>query len=477
MIPSRRAFLLGSAGACLALPLLESLVPRVARGSEESERRRRLVLVGGAISLGQEVSPGGTPLRGWTPQAPGPLSALPFGAESLAPVRDEVSMLFNGAIPSEGADGVMPAGGRHFNTEAFHFHMSPLLTGHKMTGSIRAAQVVAPSADQVVADALSGLTPFRILTLSTQRAPYVGEKQSIQRFMSFRELAGQVSPVSPSVSPQDVYLELTGAMDSRDPSVRARRLQLLRERRSVLDLVDRRRQQLAARLSGEDRRRVEQHYDHLRDLEGMLSGGLAAVDGTCDEGTLPEQGLSEDFTAVTRQHIELIRMSLACDLTRVATLLLSWWSSEAPLRLLGMSSHSQLHHAVHFGSAEEFEFILEWHAARFADLVKALRETSTPSGTLLDDTALCFIGEGGFGRDPNPTLGVDPNQIPYTSHTTDAMCMLVAGCPDRLRLGEAIALEEGANHPAQVLLAVMEAAGVRRDRLGEMVGAARVALR
>ena len=94
----RRAFLRG-AGAAIALPFLDAMVPALARTGDVSGPARRFSIV---------YVPNGMNMKFWTPQQTGRLSELPQTLAPLAPYRDQllvVSGLHNSAgdaLPGEG---------------------------------------------------------------------------------------------------------------------------------------------------------------------------------------------------------------------------------------------------------------------------------------------------------------------------------------------------------------------------------------
>ena len=87
--------------------------------------------------------------------------------------------------------------------------------------------------------------------------------------------------------------------------------------------------------------------------------------------------------------------------------------------------------------------------------------TPEPGGTMLDNTAMVFLLEGGHGYDPG-----SGNQ--YSSHSTENMACLVAGKVGGLKAGQHV--KAAGMHPAQVLLTAMRAAGYSASALGEVSG-------
>jgi hypothetical protein len=97
----------------------------------------------------------------------------------------------------------------------------------------------------------------------------------------------------------------------------------------------------------------------------------------------------------------------------------------------------------------------------FAYLVDKLRSTPEDAGTVLDNCAIVWLWEGGHGYDS----GADKQN---SSHSTQNMTCAVAG--GGLKRGEHIVAPSNANHPANVLITAMKAAGYTGNSLGEVTG-------
>ena len=158
-------------------------------------------------------------------------------------------------------------------------------------------------------------------------------------------------------------------------------------------------------------------------------------------------------------------MAFVCDLTRVATLMITYWQSfmnVAPLT--GFSSYA---HLVNHGDAPapaalvELEKMCSWHVDQFGYLVEKLANTAEGAGSVLDNCALVFLNEGGHG--PN-------GSTPYSSHSTEAMVALVAGGAGGLTPGQHVVAPAAANHPVNVTISAMQAAGYTGDTHGEISG-------
>ena len=322
----------------------------------------------------------------------------------------------------------------------------------------------------VLDDAVDGLTPYRSLTMRVQAAPYAVSRTE-RMTPSFRCLRDVVIPVEPSTSPRRLFDDLTTMITPGDPSAAAVRDALLAERRSILDGVDRRMSGLLGRLGAVDRARMEQHYDEVRELELRLSGPSIGEHGACVMGARPVdpvvddgRGWSDEVTRASLM-VDLTRLALACDQTRAAAMMISGFRSELAMQpAFAEGGGANLHITHHTGSNEQLLPAMRWHYQVFADLVTALRDAPDGSGSLLDNTVLVFVNEGGLGPPAESRPGAA-----VTAHSTNDMVMLVAGRGGGLVPGGRLIRADGA-HPAQVLIAAMAAAGVEVDGLGEVSG-------
>jgi hypothetical protein len=86
--------------------------------------------------------------------------------------------------------------------------------------------------------------------------------------------------------------------------------------------------------------------------------------------------------------------------------------------------------------------------------VAQLRDTPEGAGSLLDNTVLVFMPEGGWD-DGDP-------------HSGENMVTLIAGRAGGLKPGQHVATD--GRHPASVLISAMNAAGVTTESLGEVSG-------
>ena len=477
---SRRTLLRGAAGIALGLPALEIMLNDngTAHADGTPVANRYLVAFGGFSLGGAESS-----IPAVIPDMVGHDYDLKVGLAPLGDfgnVKDEVSVVSGLAIPTaapaQGAPEI-PEGGKPPNHHGFQ--MTPLFTGQRARPSDFSPPT--PSSDQIVAEALGSGTAFRSLTYMVQAASYLigfeGHSAAADIISHQRTADGTIEPIIPQQSPKLAYIDLFGSLPPDDPAAKALHEIAQHKRRSILDLLLDGRQRLVARVGAADRHRLEQHFDEIRAIEQRLDlVTTAACTKLDDPGDDPPLGdaynaevdiptgagySDEDLRA--RIFCDLIHMAFVCDLSRVATLVLTAQQTfmnvgpAVPLPY-GQSMHGFSHTGY---PIEDMAMGIGWHAKVFGYLVSKLRDTQEGDARLIDRFAGALVHEGGWG------YSAEANGD--GSHSTYNMMALLAGRAGGLKPGQHL-IAEG-KHPANVLITAMQAVGVPNDnKLGEVSG-------
>ncbi len=192
---------------------------------------------------------------------------------------------------------------------------------HRQYGARR-----GPSADWVIANKVQPGTPPLTMYAGNLRNGYIAERLSFSA-------AGMLTPAVDN--PFTLYQKLVGIVapdGTMTPDGEEARRLLFESRNSVHDLV---RDELKAlmsepRLGAEDKRRLQQHFDAIRDLEIGIDGMGTEAQQRCSwEGLELDKiqafetfkydahGMVEDMV---RLHMSLIALSFACNFNRTATL-------------------------------------------------------------------------------------------------------------------------------------------------------------
>ncbi|MFO0712079.1 MAG: DUF1552 domain-containing protein [Sandaracinus sp.] len=476
---NRRMLLRGACGVAVALPFLDAMVPAFGRRVARADTApKRLAVMWGGISYGSDG-------RAEDFVVPTTTGASYETTRGLAPldsegVKDRVTVFSNLLLPWE-EGGVVPPGGRsapyHYNT------MGPLFSGMRGPAGERSGAPRGPTCDQIVASAIAGTTTFPVLAYRVQPAGYVGTNEigGDSGALSWSQAPdGTLRRVDPTVSPRQAFEDLFTGFTPDDPVEAERARRALRQRASVLDLVSEDMQRVMREVGPSDRRRLEEHFTHLRALEERVRSTPVAM-GSCrlpmDPGMDPPIGgaiieyegagmpysvengySSEDERADVLT--DLVAMAFTCDRSRVASLMITEWKCYMNMfQLFGW--RSDMHECTHGadGTSMATADAIAFHVKQLARLVRKLDAiTDVDGASVLDNTALALVFEGGKGHDPE-------GNTENSAHSTEHMVALLAGGAGGMTHGQHV--DGGAMHPASVFVSAMQAVGVT-DALGEV---------
>jgi hypothetical protein len=192
-------------------------------------------------------------------------------------------------------------------------------------------------------------------------------------------------------------------------------------RQSVLDLVQEEFDELSSQnLSSADKRKLEQHFDTLRDTEIEMAGTPLVA---CDlDATTREELLGIDPESVEadqqvrllgRLQMDVLTLALACGYTRSATL--QWGTgSGGPVFSWDGMDHEYNHHKLSHGTTDDnggievdgYEDMIfdidKWHIGQLVYLLEKMDAYEEPGGgTLLDNTVGVYANELSDGREHN----------------------------------------------------------------------------
>ncbi len=493
----RRSFLRGTAGVAIGLPVLECMLNdhgTAYAGGGAIPLRYAVVFAGQALGAdnyaknenrvaGMNFTEGGHFIADLPT---GPMVDTTTPLEGVADLLGDFSMVSNMRIPwnSGSTDGsAVPEAGAYRD-----FHgggCSPLISGTRSTAASFTANGI--TSDQVMAQMNPG-SLYDSLVLRAQPSWYLsGSGYSGRQYISY---SGAGEPVEAQVSPQTAFQTLfSNFMPDNEEDV-ARLDFELRGRRSVLDLIEGKRQGILDKVGAADRARLEQHFDELRELEMRIGsidpGGAAACAAPPDPGADPDIGGdnagsgSGDIgtnTGYSEEDLrgnllaDLIHMAFVCDLTRTATLQVTTFQSHMNVTQLtedlGLPMRADQHEIGHNGDQDNrgqicVSTMLGWHVGIWGNLVRKLKETPEGAGNVLDNSAIVFMAEAGHG------LQLNDGSTEFATHSVEEMVQLTAGRAGGLQPGRHI--DAAGAHPAQNLISAMQATGYEGDTLGEVTG-------
>ncbi len=470
---SRRAILRGLGSVAIGLPVLDAMLDGNGEAfADQTPLPQRFFIGFMGQSLGAD---GDTTPSLWVPNKYGANYDLKTALAPIAGVQSLVSMVSGLKIPWA-AGGAIPAGGRSDN---FHIQsLCPLLTGMRNLSSTNGS-LAGASSDQIVAEAIGGAQKFKSLGYRVQADWYLDVSAPYGRDIISARIDQQTKKpvlIPAQVSPKAAFDELFQSGAPTDPAAKAHAEFLLKQRKSILDLVDKRTTRLVGRLGGADQVKMQQHLDEIRDLERRVNALPPVYTATCvvpqNPGTDPPIGGMQSGTTFdptkgysneeTRSQVfsDLVHMAFVCDLTRSVALQYTMAQSHLNLYPAIGGKPLDVHELGHSGKSVDMHMAHAWHAKHFAYLVQKLNSTPEGKGTLIDNTVLLLVNEGGHGFDPESNNAV-------SSHSTEAMAVLIAGKAGGLKTGTHI--DGSGRHPVQVINSAMKAVGVAKD-LGEVTG-------
>ena len=436
----RRTFLKGL-GTAIALPVLESLLPRglaaaeALAGGKAAPRRMAFVYV-----------PNGANMADWTPAATGADFELPMILDPLKEHKRDFSVL-TGLAQDKGfphGDGA----GDHARASA------TFLTGAQPRKTGGADIKVGISVDQFAAQQIGDRTRFASLELGTDKSRIAGNCDSgYSCAYSFNiSWKSESQPMAPEVDPRLVFDRLFNNGNSSEmDEVRIKRD---RDRKSILDFALEDARTLKSKLGLTDRRKLDEYLSAIRELEQRIerANGFAA---TMPDYTRPT-GIPKSYEEHLRLQFDLMALAFQTDTTRIATFIMAHDGSNRQYPFIGVrDGHHDLSH--HQGDEEKkgkIAKINRFHMTQFAYFIERLKSIREGEGTLLDNSMIVY-GSG---------LG-DGNR-----HNHDNLPVLLAGRGGgTINSGRHIQYDKG-TPMNNLYLSMLNRMGAKADRLGDSSG-------
>jgi hypothetical protein len=363
----RRTFLKG-AGASLALPFLDAMVPAFASTAGQSPLR-----------LGYVYLPVGRIMDNWIPAQTGNDYELTPTLAPLAPYRDD--MLVLSGLDIKAAD-LRPGerGGTHARPCAAY------LTGvHPYDNS------VGISVDQYVARKLGSQTQLASLQLGLDPAEWAGgnEVDYDGFYRSTLSWSTATTPLPTQDNPRKVFERLFGDTDTVDTKAIRQRIE---EQSSVLDSVTSRANRLMKKVNNNDRYKIEEYLDAVRDIE---RGIQVAETKTADEASdLADFNRPAGIPARYDEHAKLIfdLMFLAyqTDMTRVVAFMMGHEGTNRNYLELGAQDghHSLSHHKGNKPAIEMLKKLDLYQSNLLAYFLGKMKSTMEGDTSLLDNSVI-----------------------------------------------------------------------------------------
>jgi hypothetical protein len=176
---------------------------------------------------------------------------------------------------------------------------------------------------------------------------------------------------------------------------------LLRRRKSVLDLINGEITGLRQTVGSGDRAKLDAHLDSIRQIENRLSMSMSMPAGqsACSKPATVPPDDSKNILQTNLLHTDIIVSAFACDITRVAALQFGSdqsMSVDMPDLMLQGEEHGGF---IHGGGPNFAQLIKleQWLAARFVDFITKLKAIpeADGSGSLYDNTLMVWARDMG----------------------------------------------------------------------------------
>lgn len=414
---NRRSLLRG-AGVGMALPLLEAMSPRLARAgsSTTDDVPRRMVCICSNMGFMPDF---------FWPSDQGKQNVTSEYLSLLDHHRGKFTVF--GGVAHPDVDG-----GHHAEPSFLTAAPHPASSGFKNTISL----------DQYAAERVGIRTRFPYLSLN------VGKENSSLSYTA----AGVRIPSEDK--PSAIFRRMFVQGDAREV---ASQIQELKDGRSVLDAVASRASKLKRTVGKNDRQKLDQYFDSVRQLEQRLVKAEAwenepkpIVDAA------PPRDIEDNAELIGRTELmhQMMRLAIQTDSTRIIALTIDQ-NSNPKVNLPGVSQghHSLTHHGHRDETVEQLKIIESAQMKCFADFLGGLNSITEDGQPLLDRTMVMMGSNLGNAN----------------SHDNSNLPIILAGGGFRHR--PLLEFDRKQNYPlANLYVSMLQRMGIETDAFASSTG-------
>jgi hypothetical protein len=431
---SRRTVLRG-AGAAFALPLLDAMIPASTALAETAAAPTQL------RRLGYVYMPMGFNPKEWVPQGES-LDKLPSTLQPLEKVKDQVTVIsgmeLRNAYPGSHAtsNSAFLSAATAKRTESSDYHLGTTV-------------------DQIAAKRLGQKTQLPSIELAMDLLNNAGQCDNGYACVYQNNLSWSTptTPLPAEAHPRIVFENLFG----EGGTVEDRR-ETLRRRASLLDSVTEEMRRFKRQLGANDRGKVDDYFQSIREVERRIQRAEASV----DENPLPDLdrpvGVPAAYADHARLMFDLQLLAFQGDITRVISFQLAREASTRTYPEIGVPEphHPISHHGNNPDKLDKLAKINRFHVSLFAEFLQKLAATPEGNGSLLDHS-LYLYGSG---------MG-DPDAHDHT----DLPVIVAGGAAGNMRGGRHVTYDK--HTPlANLHLTLLNKAGVEMDSFADSNGTA-----
>ncbi len=428
----RRTVLRGI-GASLALPFLDSMAPAFAaiRNSAANPVRR----------FGVVYVPNGMAMRHFTPATEGDGFELSRILQPIGQFADQMHVL-------TGLNGVPSNAGVHASAATrFLTGVTPARTESDLQAGV--------SVDQLIARSFEQHTQLASLELALDSRDVsgscdVGFSCTYTNTIAWRS---ETTPLPGENNPRAVFERLFGDSGTTDTDVR---MAQIRKERSILDSVADKIDTLQQGLGPNDRLRVDEYLEAVRDIERRIQKAEEQSDRELPEVDQPA-GVPATYEEHAKLMFDLMLLAYQTDLTRVSTYMLAREISGRTYPEIGVpdSHHPTSHHRNDPTLYEKIAKVNEFHIGLFGYFLEKARATPDGDGNLLDHMMLLY------GAGMSDSNAHDNKGLPM---------VLVGGGSGTLKPGGRHLVYEDKTPATNLHLTILDKMGAPVDKIADSTG-------
>ena len=405
---SRRTFLRG-AGVCLALPLLEAMLPARIRAAGSAAVPKRIV----AINV--------------------PLGFIP---EKFFPTETGANYAFSDYLqPAEPlrSDFTLFSGTSHPGVDGGHSAEKSFLTAASSPGARTFRNTI--SLDQFIARQIGDETRFSSLS--------IGESLSWS--------ANGVS-IPSEHSPAKTFARLFLAGTPKEVSAQQRELE---DGRSIMDTVLDDAHAMERSVSAADRTKLDQYFTAVRETEQRLVKAQAWSQTPKPKVDALQPGpLNDtDLAGTYRAQFDVIRLAFETDSTRVIAFGAYGYGLVPKIQGVELGYHGLTHHGKNPDMMRQLELIDRATLAAFFEFLTKMKASKDGDGSLLDQTQVLLGSNLGNAN----------------AHSTTNLPVILAG--GGYRHGQHLAFDARDNYPLpNLFVSMLQRMGIEADKFATSTG-------
>lgn len=364
---SRRTFLRGAAGATLALPLLDAMVPALTASSLTAAAPRK--------RLGFVYVPNGVIVDQFVPAKEGSDFAISTILKPLEAFQNQLVVV-------SGMSRAEPSSNHAVSSGSW-------LTGTRPKRTDGPDFRIGISIDQLVAQKIGQDTTFPSIEVATE--DFSGLLGACDpgyscAYMNTLNWSSPTTPLPMEINPRVMFERMFGGGSTAEE-----RLLRMTTNRSILDFMVRDLKDLQSGLGSGDRKRLNDYLDQVREIERRIQQSMTQTKVQTDAPPQPV-GVPDAYIDHVAIMFDLLAVAWQADLTRVFTFMMAREVSQRTYPEIGLTEphHAISHHQNRPEQIANHTKLNVYHMGMFARFIQRLKSTPDGDGSLLDHALIAY---------------------------------------------------------------------------------------